>query len=362
MYKELFLFLQIEAEHKADVVKTQNQEQQDLLDEVLLTEDNIILNATMSRGISEAVAKVMLAARRQSSDRQYKVYFSKYLQFCRDKTINPLRASLAEGLSFLDSLHSDGLSYSAINSARSALSLVLRFEGINFGSHPDVIQYMKGIGNLKPSAPRYSQVWDLDIVLKTLKLWAPKQKLDLRVLTMKTVMLVLIVSGQRPQIISKLNIDRMEISPNKVTFSMLQSDFKQGNRGTYPEKLEFSKFPGDKRVCVHTYLIEYMQRTLDIRKANKSLFLTVGTPHHAPTVSTITRWIKSVFRHAGISTDKYSPASVRTAVASKAVDKGVSICDILKLGGWTRESTFTKFYKKPIVKQDGQSIQSILLS
>ena len=75
---------------------------------------------------------------------------------------------------------------------------------------------MKGIGNLRPSVPRYKKTWDIDIVLNLLKLWSPKQKLDLRVLTMKTMMLILIVSGQRPQIISKLNVDRMEISPNKV--------------------------------------------------------------------------------------------------------------------------------------------------
>ena len=43
-----------------------------------LTEHNILLHAIMARGISESVAKVMLAARRDSSERQYKVYYVKF--------------------------------------------------------------------------------------------------------------------------------------------------------------------------------------------------------------------------------------------------------------------------------------------
>ena len=143
---------------------------------------------------------------------------------------------------------------------------------------------------------------------------------------------------------------------------MLQSDFKQGNRGTYPEELTFWKYPGDKRICVYTYLIEYINRTLDIRKTCKSLFLTVSTPHKEPSISTISRWIKSVLRHAGIQTSVFTPGSVRLAVVSKASAKGVSICESLNLGGWTRESTFTKYYNKPIINQKKQGIQSVLLS
>ena len=326
-------------------------------------EDQDLLNkAYASKGYPETVVKIMSAARRSSSDRQYKVFYTKFQKYCKDKSLDPLQISLAEGLGFLTSLHEAGLSYSSINTARSALSLILRFDNIAFGVHPDVVQFMKGLNNLKPPVPKYSQVWDLDQVLNLLKLWSPKHKLGLRVLTMKTAMLMLIVSGQRPQILSKFNVDRMDISKNKISFHMLSTDFKQGNRGTFPETLEFEKFPGDKRICVFTYLLEYIQRTLDIRQANKSLFLTVGTPHKTPSVATISRWIKSVLRHSGIDTKKFSSGSVRSAVSSKAAAKGVSILEILKFGGWTRESTFTTFYKKPILKQSKKSVQTQVLS
>ena len=368
----VILYLQksaaVNAETRTALQKRQQQEEssQELESQdgqLDVVEDQDLLGtAYANRGYSQTVVNIMSAARRSSSDRQYKVYYVKFQQYCKDKSLDPFKVTLPEGLGFLSYLHETGLSYSAVNTARSALSLILRFDTVPFGVHPDVVQFMKGLNNLKPSVPRYSQVWDLDLVLDLLKLWSPKTKLGLRILTMKTAMLVLIVSGQRPQILSKLNVDRMDISKNKVVFHMLPTDFKQGNRGSFPEKLQFDKFPGDKRICVFTYLVEYIQRTLDIRHTNKSLFLTVGTPHKAPSAATISRWIKTVLRHAGINTKRFSSGSVRAAVSSKAVSKGVSIIEILKLGGWTRESTFTRYYKKPIVKQSNESIQTKLLS
>ena len=327
-----------------------------------MTGETLLLMSYLHRGYSRDIAEVMVSARRSSSDRQYAIYFRKYLQFCRDINVGPFATSVAEGLRFLQTLHVQGSSYSAINVARSALSLIREFQGVSFGTHPDVVQFMKGLANLKPSAPRYSHVWDLDVVLDLLKWWSPKEKLSLPVLTMKTVMLVLVVSGQRPQIISKLHVDRMDVSASQFTFRMLPSDFKQGTRGSYPEELVFRKFPGDKRICIYTYLAEYLKRTLDIRGKCKSLFLTVGTPHKEPSVATISRWIKSVLRNSGVNTHEFKPASVRTAVASKVALKGVSISSILKLGGWTRESTFTKYYKKPIRSNKLVSIQSSILS
>ena len=42
-------------------------------------------------------------------------------------------------------LHSQGLSYSSINTARSALSSILKLDNCdNFGTHPLVTRFMKG--------------------------------------------------------------------------------------------------------------------------------------------------------------------------------------------------------------------------
>ena len=66
-------------------------------------------------------------------------------------------------LNFIHDLHKQGLSYSTLNTARSALSAFITLEtsDVNVvGAHPLITRYMKGIFNLKPPIPRYKQVWD----------------------------------------------------------------------------------------------------------------------------------------------------------------------------------------------------------
>ena len=62
---------------------------------------------------------------------------------------NHLQSTLKQNLDFLTTLYREGLSYSAINSASSALSaLGIIQEGFTVGSHPIVVRFMKGINNL----------------------------------------------------------------------------------------------------------------------------------------------------------------------------------------------------------------------
>ena len=63
--------------------------------------------------------------------------------------------------------------------------------------------------------------------------------------------------------------------------------------------------------------------------------------------STIARWIKSLLQDSGIDTDSFSAHSTRAAAASAAKRKGLATADILKMAGWSRVSTFERFYFKP---------------
>lgn len=80
-------------------------------------------------------------------------------------------------------LFSSGLGYSAINTARSALSSVITLENGTFGSQPLVGRFMKGIYEMKPSLPRYASTWDVGVVLKHLESMGPNSDLTLEQLT-----------------------------------------------------------------------------------------------------------------------------------------------------------------------------------
>ena len=66
--------------------------------------------------------------------------------------------------------------------------------------------------------------------------------------------------------------------------------------------------------------------------------------HH----DTVSRWIKNVFEKAGVNTKVFSAHSTRAAAASAAHSNNVPISTIVEAAGWSRESTFQKFYDKPV--------------
>ena len=103
-----------------------------------------------------------MASWRTGTTKQYDVYLKRWEQFCQSKGINRFDANVENGIDFLATLFTSGLGYSAINTARSALSSVLILpNNITFGAHPLVARFLKGVFELKPSLPRYSSIWDV---------------------------------------------------------------------------------------------------------------------------------------------------------------------------------------------------------
>jgi hypothetical protein len=75
-------------------------------------------------------------------------------------------------LEFLQTLFKQGLGYSVLNTAQSALSSVILLPtGEQFGVHIDVKMFMRGIFNSNPPRPRYVTTWDLVQVLDFSATW-----------------------------------------------------------------------------------------------------------------------------------------------------------------------------------------------
>ena len=70
------------------------------------------------------IVEVIIQSWRDSTRKQYKVYINKWLQFCCEGPHDPSHPSVRSLLSFLHNLFKKGLSYSALNTARSAVSSI----------------------------------------------------------------------------------------------------------------------------------------------------------------------------------------------------------------------------------------------
>ncbi len=146
-------------------------------------------------------------------------------------------------------LKDQGLSYSALNTARSALSTVISISGCQtFGTHPLVTRFMKGVyEELKPQ-PKYTQIWDVSTVLRHLATLKPNSSLSLKNLTRKLVMLLLLVSGQRGQTIHSLSLQGMTLSETSCQFQVLEH-IKTSKPGGNPTVVSFQKYEQDEDIC-----------------------------------------------------------------------------------------------------------------
>ena len=316
-----------------------------------------IYKPLQERGLRQDTINIISASWRTSTKKQYSSYIKRWINFCQEKGTNHLVADVNCVLEFLgDLFNKEQLSYSAINTARSALSsfLVLTDATFTVGNHPLISRLLKGSFHLRPPKPRYDATWDVNIVFNYLRKMSPVTRLSLKQLTLKVCMLLALTSAQRVQSLSYLHLDLMQILNNSVTFQFLDL-LKQSKPGNTNSSLKIQGYPPDRRLCVLRYLRQYIERTRDIRGTERYLFISFKKPHGRVTTSTIARWIKEVMKAAGIDTEQYKAHSTRAASTSAACQNNLPVSDILKQAGWSNEKTFRTFYKKPIEAKNFQT-------
>ena len=135
---------------------------------------------------------------------------------------------------------------------------------------------------------------------------------------------------------------------------------KTSKPGKHQGHLEFRSYPVDRRLCVVTCLKQYVKLTEPVRAGHDSLWLSYSKPFKPVSRDTISRWIRNVLENAGINTNLFGAHSTCAASTSAAQSNNVSINTIMDAAGWSRESTFRKFYDKPIqaVKNFGDKLVS----
>ena len=82
----------------------------------------VIRRSLQESEISPDIVDIIMHSWRDSTQKQYKVYINKWLHFCSERKNDPLHPTVTAVLAFLHSLFESGLSYSALNIARSAVS------------------------------------------------------------------------------------------------------------------------------------------------------------------------------------------------------------------------------------------------
>jgi hypothetical protein len=276
--------------------------------------------------------------------KQYYTYLTKWKRFCAERNINWSNATVEQGIDFLAHLFEQNLSYSAINTARSALSIILTpTGGPSFQENRLVCRFLKSVFEIKPALLKYKQIWDVEKILIYLRSLTLNPELLLKKLTHKLVMLLALLTGQRCQTIHKLDTRLMQKLRGKYVFTIGEK-LKHTRPGTHQKPIEFMSY-ADKDLCVVQHQDEYITRTTSIRADKSQLLISFIKPNNPVSKDMVACWIKEVLRDAGIDTNIYSSHSSRAAATSYGFAKGTRITEIMDAAGWSNAQTFASYYQ-----------------
>ena len=138
-----------------------------------------------AKQISSKATRLILSSWRDKTNANYNSAWKKWENWCRGKHVLPFAADVSAILSFLADEFEEGKQYRSLNCYCSAISSThLPIEGIPVGQHPLVIR-LKGAFNLRPPKPRYSQTWNVSLMLTFLRNLGRNEELSLKRLTQK---------------------------------------------------------------------------------------------------------------------------------------------------------------------------------
>ena len=270
---------------------------------------SLVRESLCEKGLRKQTLQIIMASWRDSTQNQYAGYLQKWQRFCTGRKVDIFSPPLEEVLHFLTELFEANCGYSALNTARSALSTFIVLPGnISVGNHPLVTRFMKGVFQSRPTFPKYTEIWDVYkrcVFLFKNSESRPAAELSLKDLTYKVTMMLMLLSGQRIQTIQLLDLKDMTMSKSQFTFKV-SSKVKQSKPGRHLQDLKFKAYAPDRRLCIYTYLRKYLAVTKPLRGDGTKLLISFNKPYQAVSRDTIRRWIKQVLSNSGIDTNVFS--------------------------------------------------------
>ena len=119
-------------------------------------------------------------------------------------------------LKFFTEIYEKGCQYSSITLARSALASVVTLRGYTtLSDHPLIKFFIKGV---YMSKPKYSSIWDADILLIYWEQIEDNSQLNLLELSKKVTTLLVLLHGHRISTIATFDINLITMSNDTCIF------------------------------------------------------------------------------------------------------------------------------------------------
>ena len=304
----------------------------------------------VAQGFSEEAAALLEKSWRKGTRTAYSSAWRKWAGWCDERSLDPVHAPVVHVVEFFSDMLRAGYEYSTINGFRSAISALHEpIDGQPIGQHPLVKRTLAGVFNEKPPMPKYTDTWDVGIVLAYIKQLGRNSELTDKVLTHKLTMLLALTTANRASEIHGFNLEFMKDEGDSIEF-VVHKLTKTRRVGQKPMTVVLTGYPEQPEWDVLDCLRAYFRRSFSWRQGAEQHQLLLGTvPPHKPVVtSTVSGWLKQFMAAAGLDTTKYQGHSVRSATTSRAKAAGLSVKEIMDRANWRNAKTFHRFYDRSV--------------
>ncbi len=160
--------------------------------------------------LPQEVALTIASARAPSTRRAYTLKWNLFVEWCSSHQEDPRICSIRAVLSFLQQRLERRLSPSTLKVYVAAISTHHDpVEGKSVGKHNLVVRFLRGARRLNPPRPPSLPSWDLALVLRALITapFEPLQSVELKFLSMKTLLLTALASIKRVGDLQAFSVD-----------------------------------------------------------------------------------------------------------------------------------------------------------
>ena len=216
--------------------------------EAITTRGSFIRDALQGFGLSHSASALIQESWRPGTRVQYNSLLRGWQGFCSRRQVHPLSPTILDVIAYLTSMYDRGLQYTTIAAAKIVIARVLHIPGVtSISSHPLIIRLLKGIFHVRPPKPCYEFIWDTDLVLKFLKTLHPAV-IPLKLLTLKTVTLLTLLSGQRVSTLHQFRLSQLQRNATLVIFN-IQGLLKHSRAAKRDLPITYHAFPHDVALC-----------------------------------------------------------------------------------------------------------------
>ena len=292
---------------------------------------------------------------RQGTHKIYAARFKLFSNYCIQKGFDPTTCPVEVVVNYLSMLRdSKNLKYQTICGYRSAIS---RYHvgngGAAVGSAQLIKRVTKACFHQAPPLPKYTDIWDADILVSYLETLHPNSSLSTYDLGMKAVALLSCLSLCRQASVAALS-PIFQVVDNSIIIPLVQLE-KTSRPGKIRAEVVLPSGDAHPPLSLHQCISDYLARTEESREYFKkaeghrpsAMFISNNKPFQPVKPCTLAKWLLVAMERAGISTASYKAHSVRSASASDMRNRGMSLAQVLARGNWSSNTrTFQLFYDR----------------